>query len=190
MQFVSLKSFKDQVKDICKFFTENYESLKQEEELDASLVGQLKEMIKSSNWEGIVKFIIGHKKDIYLLPTSYRQTPLTFQRTVLLILPLISELDKEDKNIEATLKECCDLITESTFSLSIKVEALLQLFNSVRENSPNRRIMFTELMNLLLKEDSIGIMVSQVQNIANVSKDWELSKEQRQSLYLRASEVL
>ena len=85
-------------------------------------------------------------------------------------MPIISHLDKEGEDLSEVLGECSEVITKSPFSLSIKVEALLQVFNSVEEHSCNKHRVFIDLMNLLSDEKHLDIMESQVQRIAEISK--------------------
>jgi len=64
------------------------------------------------------------------LPTSHKNTPITIQRIILLLLPLLKlQDDRNQKNqieltkLEGQINQICDIIEESEYGLPIKVNS-------------------------------------------------------------------
>ena len=75
MQFVSTKPFKDQLKDMCKFFADNFrrdEDDDEDSDAENEVTKQMKNFIKQKDTIGIIKYILSLKEELYKLPTSHR----------------------------------------------------------------------------------------------------------------------
>lgn len=79
---------------------------------------------------GMLDYIISLKDEIMKLPTSHKNTPITIQRIVLLILPLLKLQDdkhtkdaKKQSKLQTQINQLCDIIEASEYSLPIKVNS-------------------------------------------------------------------
>jgi hypothetical protein len=76
-----------------------------------------------------------------------------------------------------------DLLIGSDFSLKIKVDALVQLYNSVHTNSGIKSFSFEQLIELCVREGCTDIVVERARNIVKESEGWNLTVEERRSLF-------
>ena len=79
---------------------------------------------------------------------------------------------------------------ESEFQLKVKVDSLVQLYNSVHTNSGIKSFAFEKLIDLCLRENCCDIVVERARRIVQESKDWTLTKEERRTLYQKVGRVL
>ena len=56
---------------------------------------KIESLNKSGNVSGILDYLLSLKEEIVRLPTSHKNTPITIQRIILLILPLLKLLDEK-----------------------------------------------------------------------------------------------
>lgn len=67
---------------------------------------------------------------------------------------------------------------------------MLHFYNSFDATSPNRMVAFRSLIRLIKQERKLSIMVSNVRDVVQVSKDWRISMEERLDLYKLCAQVL
>jgi len=98
----------------------------------------------------LLDLLLEMKPKIMELPTSIRQAECTVQRFFLLLWPLFNLAEAGDyaraKNLtERFISLLCD---ESDFSLKIKVDCLIQLYNSVHTNTGIKASAFVRLVQI------------------------------------------
>lgn len=94
------------------------------EGLPADFDSKLEALEESVDPESILRYIISLRSVLVRLPTSHKSTPTTIQRLVLLLLPLFKQLDdQKSKAVEELVNQISDIIEESEFPLSIKVNS-------------------------------------------------------------------
>lgn len=108
-----MENFRDSVANPIEGFEETIERLNQ-----------------SGNVSGILDYLLTLKEEIVRLPTSHKNTPITIQRIILLILPLLKLLDeKTGKDLQKKTKlqnqihELCETVENSEYALPIKVNS-------------------------------------------------------------------
>lgn len=87
-------------------------------------------MEESEDISGILDYLISLREVISNLPTSHKNTPITIQRVILLILPLLKLQDESNKKnkeqlarLENQINQICDIIEESQYALPIKINS-------------------------------------------------------------------
>ena len=79
---------------------------------------------------------------------------------------------------------------QSEFALKIKVDCLVQLYNSTHTNSGIKSFAFEKLIELCLREQCCDIVVERARKIVQESKDWQLTNEERRTLYQTVGRAL
>ena len=79
---------------------------------------------------------------------------------------------------------------QSDFALKVKVDCLVQLYNSVHTNSGIKSFAFEKLIELCLRENCGDIVVERARKIVQESKDWQLTNEERRTLYQKVGRAL
>ena len=82
------------------------------------------------------------------------------------------------------------LVEQSEFALKIKVDCLVQLYNSTHTNSGIKSFAFEKLIELCLREQCCDIVVERARKIVQESKDWQLTNEERRTLYQTVGRAL
>ena len=117
------------------------------------------------------------KAKIVELPTSIRQAECTIQRFYLFIWPLLNLAETGDyqraKNLtDRFVSILCD---ESDYSLKIKVDCLVQLFNSVHTNTGIKASALLRLVQLCHQQRCFDIIVQRAKSVVNDSASWQLT---------------
>ena len=134
--------------------------------------------------EFLLKMLLETRDTILELQTSTKHADCTIQRFYLLLMPLISMAEETNyKTAKAIASAFIELLLESGYSLRIKVEVLVQLYNSVHSNSGLKSYAFEKLVELCTNENCLEIMIGKAREIVADSKDWNLTVEERRSLY-------
>ena len=129
---------------------------------------------------------------IMKLPTSIKQAECTIQRFFLLLWPLLNlaETGDYDKAKSLTLAFVNLLVESDVYALKIKVDSLVQLYNSVHTNTGIKSFSFERLIDLCLLENCCDIVVERARKIVIESATWNLTKEERRSLYKSSARAL
>lgn len=140
----------------------------------------------------LLELLLEHKHLIKALPTSVRQAECTIQRFYLLLWPLLNLAEQGDYAKAKSLTDqfislLCD---ESEYSLKIKVDCLVQLFNSVVTNTGIKAGAFGKLCQLCHMEGCFDIIVERAKNIVKDAAGWNLTKEERRTLFRTVGIVL
>ncbi len=83
-----------------------------------------------------------------------------------------------------------DLLLESDYSLKIKTDCLIQLYNSVHTNTGIKSFAFFKLVNLTVENDCFDIIADKAKTIVKDSASWNLSKEEKRELYQQVGRAL
>ena len=126
------------------------------------------------------------------LPTSVRQAECTIQRFFLLLWPLLNivESGNYDQAKSLTKQFVSLLCDQSDFSLKIKVDCLIQLYNSVHTNTGIKSFAFSKLVNLTAQNDSFDIIAEKAKTIVKDSASWNLTRDERRELYQAVGRTL
>ena len=125
------------------------------------------------------------------LPTSVKQAECTIQRFYLLLWPLLNLVESADyAKAKSLTQQFVGLLCKSEFSLKIKVDALIQLFNSVHTNTGIKSFAFGQLVKLTVENDCFDIIVDKAKSIVKDSAQWNLSIEERRQLYQEVGRAL
>lgn len=129
---------------------------------------------------------------ILQLPISVKQSECTIQRFYLLLWPLLAlaEHGNYARAKDLTVKFIDLLVEQSAYSLKIKVEALVQLFNSTHTNSGIKSFAFEKMIELCMRENCCDIVVDRARKIVTESASWNLSKAERRTLYEKVGRAL
>ena len=99
----------------------------------------------------------------------------------MLLLPLLNLAEEGDyqKTKELTTKFLELLVDESAYSLKIKVDSLVQLFNSIHTKSGIKSLTFEKLIELALQENCADILIERARKVVEETAGWNLTKEER-----------
>lgn len=91
MQFVSAQTQEDQISDIVAFLIENFRDSFQNAQSPAlqDFEDRLEYLNQQKDVSGLLDYLISLREEIVKLPISHKNTVITIQRIVLLILPLL-----------------------------------------------------------------------------------------------------
>jgi len=149
---------------------------------------------KSSDAESaisLLELLLTQEDKIMQLPTSVRQAECTIQRFFLLLMPLFAMAEKMDyQKTKSLTAKLMNLLVDSEYSLKIKIDALVQLYNSVHNNTGVKAFAFEELNALCLRENCCDIVVERARKIVEESASWDLTKDERRSLYQKIGRIL
>lgn len=97
MQFVSAQSQEDQISDIVAYLVENFRASveNQKSQVLEDFEDRLEFLNSKRDVSGLLDYLISLKEVIVKLPISHKNTPITIQRIVLLILPLLKLQDEK-----------------------------------------------------------------------------------------------
>ncbi len=124
MQFVSTLSEEEQTYEILAFLRENMPYSLDQGTLPADFDSKLEALEQAPDAEAILRYIVSLKPVLVQLPTSHKSTPTTIQRMVLMLLPLLKQLDdNKSPATEEMITSITDIIDKSDFPLSIKVNS-------------------------------------------------------------------
>lgn len=137
MHFVSAQSEEDQLTDIIEFLKDNFvvgslESRKPKSAAFDDFGDKIEALAGKSNYKAVLEHILEVKDDILQLPTSHKNSQLTIQRLVLLVLPILKYLenrvagkdsDKKYSEVKTLTLRFCDMLEGSEYPLSIKVNS-------------------------------------------------------------------
>lgn len=139
----------------------------------------------------MLELLLAQKDQILQLPTSIRQAECTIQRFYLLLWPLFNLVEDGNypKAKELTQK-FIELLLDAQFALKIKVDCLIQLFNSVHSNSGIKSFAFVKLVQLCHDENCFDIIAERAKSIVKDAASWNLSKEEKQDLFRQVGRVL
>ena len=82
------------------------------------------------------------------------------------------------------------LVEESDYSLKIKVDSLVQLFNSVHTLSGIKSYALEKLIDLTLRESCTDILIERARKVVEETAGWNLTIEERRSLYSKVGRAL
>lgn len=133
----------------------------------------------------LLELLISQKDHVLKLPTSIRTAECTIQRFFLLLWPLISlaESGNYEKAKSLSIKFIELLVEQSEYALKIKVDSLVQMYNSVHTNSGIKSYAFEKLIELCQRESCCDIVVDRARKIVQDSANWNLSTGERRQLY-------
>ena len=119
----------------------------------------------------LLDLLLEQSSNILKLPVSIRQAECTIQRFYLLLWPLLNLAEEGNyaKAKELTVRFIDLLVEQSTFSLKIKVDSLVQLYNSVHTNSGIKSFAFEKLIEVCLRENCCDIDVERAHKIVQES---------------------
>ena len=140
----------------------------------------------------LLELLLEQSANILKLPVSIRTAECTIQRFYLLLWPLLNlaESGEYSKAKELTVRFIDLLVEQSAFSLKIKVDSLVQLYNSVHTNSGIKSFAFEKLIDLCSRENCCEIVVERARKIVQESASWTLSNDERKSLYQTVGRAL
>lgn len=150
----------------------------------------LNQLNEERKYKDILNYLLSFKSELLSLPISHKNQQLTIQRVILLILPLLKSLEKgaaKDKKqydcLKAITIEYCKLLEDSEYPLSIKVNSVLHIFSIFDEKSALKGVVFQRLFEQCDRNHQLKIIVENVKKIEEISKDWNMSIEERKELY-------
>ena len=151
----------------------------------ANVLQSLKKSSEAESATFLLDLLLNQSEQILSLPTLSRQAECTIQRFYLLLWPLLNLAENGDYNKakELTCRFVNLLVDESQYSLKIKVDALVQLYNSVHTNSGIKSFAFEKLINLCSNENCTDIVLERARQITADSAAWNLTVPERRSLY-------
>lgn len=181
--------------DVAAKVTYNFEGHEQHAQsfapFQASVLDSFKKNSDGESAICLLELLLSQKSNILQLPTSVRQAECTIQRFYLLLMPLLNMAEGANYEKTKTLaSQFFSLLVDSQYSLKIKVDALVQLYNSVHNNTGVKAIAFEQLVELCLKENCCDIIVERARKIVDDSASWNLTKEERRQLYQKIGRVL
>ena len=140
----------------------------------------------------LLELLLEQSDKILQLPTSIRKSECTVQRFYLLLWPLLNlaESGDYDKAKALTVKFIELLLNAQDFALKIKVEALVQLYNSVHTNSGIKSYALEQLITISLDQNCFQNVVERARKVVQDSAAWNLTKEERRSLYQKVGRAL
>ena len=83
------------------------------------------------------------------------------------------------KTKELTTKFVDLLVDESAYSLKIKVDSLVQLFNSIHTKSGIKSLTFEKLIELAIRENCADILIERARKVVEETVGWNLTREER-----------
>lgn len=128
MHFVSAQSQEETLADITSFIRDNLRHSVRNPDSPTlnNFEDKLTALESKDDHVGLLEYLVSLKQDLLTLPTSHKSSQLTIQRMVLLILPLFQKIEEDSRKHDALRKLIggyCDLIEQSEFPQSIKVNA-------------------------------------------------------------------
>jgi hypothetical protein len=131
MHFVSVLTEQEQLSEILGYLRENMEASVQpvRAQAFAGFQDRLQELEDSQDFSGVIDYLLQLGPELVQLPTSHKHSPITIQRAVLLLLPLLKHLDEAADAKDARhrlvqqVSDLCDLVSQSQYPLPIKVHS-------------------------------------------------------------------
>ena len=99
----------------------------------------------------------------------------------MLLLPLLNLAEEGDyqKTKELTAKFVNLLVDESEYTLKIKVDSLVQLYNSIHTKSGIKSLTFEKLIEVALRENCADILIERARKVVEETVGWNLTREER-----------
>ena len=115
----------------------------------------------------LLDLLLEQSANILKLPVKTSQAECTIQRFYLLLWPLLNLAESGDyaKAKEQTVRFIDLLLEQSEYALKVKVDCLVQLYNSVHTNSGIKAFSFEKLVELCLRENCCDIVVERARKI-------------------------
>ena len=159
---------------------------------ESRVLQSFKQGSEAANAIYLLDLLLEQSANILKLPVKTSQAECTIQRFYLLLWPLLNLAESGDyaKAKEQTIRFIDLLLEQSEYALKVKVDCLVQLYNSVHTNSGIKSFAFEKLIELCLRENCCDIVVERARKIVQESKEWQLSQEERRSLYQKVGRVL
>ena len=79
---------------------------------------------------------------------------------------------------------------QSEYTLKIKVDSLVQIYNSVHSNTGIKSYSFEKLIELCIQESCSDIIIDRARKVVQETSTWNLNKEERRSLYQKVGRAL
>ena len=147
--------------------------------------------LKDGAAEALLRMILETRELIPELQTSAKHVDCTIQRFYLLLMPLLAMVEESSYAAAKELaSEFTRILLEAGFSLSIKINALVQLHNTVGKRSGLKAYAVEQLVSLCASESCLEIMVNKARSVVADSKDRDLTPEERRSLYKTVAQAL
>lgn len=124
-------------------------------------VGECLKQTENNAAEFLLRILLETSDMISELQTSIKHVDCTIQRFYLLLMPLIAMA--EETNYQAAKElagEFMQILLQSSFSLNIKISALVQLYNSVHMDSGLKGYAFEKLVELCSEEKCMEIVIN------------------------------
>ena len=176
-------------------FAEGYEEHAESfENYESRVLQSFKQESEAAKAIFLLDLLLEQSANILKLPMKVGQADCTIQRFYLLLWPLLnlaeSGRDNYAKAKEQTVKFIDLLVEQSNFTLKVKVDSLVQLYNSVHTKSGIKSFAFEKLIELCLRENCCDILVDRARQIVQESQDWNLTQDERRSLYQKVGRAL
>uniref|UniRef100_A0A7S3IG68 PCI domain-containing protein n=1 Tax=Strombidium inclinatum TaxID=197538 RepID=A0A7S3IG68_9SPIT len=119
----------------------------------------------------------------------------SFERFTFIVMPMFKYLEDNSKDFTKT-KAALDkwsayVQAHNQLSLNATFEVLLNLFLLLGEHTSMKAQMFVNLVKFTDKHDQLpSVMIRQVEQIRTLSREWDLSTEERISLYIECAKAL
>ena len=88
---------------------------------------KLEELEEKEDHLGLIEYLVSLKSVLVSLPVTHKNSPITFQRIILLVLPLIKYVEEDkrqdQKRLRTAIDNLCQIIKESEYQLSIRVNS-------------------------------------------------------------------
>lgn len=106
-------------------------------------------------------------------------------------MPLLNLVEGDNYNKAKELTtHFFDILLNSDYSLNIKITGLVQLYNSGKTDSGFKALAMERLILLCKKNGKVDIIIERARQILDISKDWNLTNEERRSLYKTVANTL
>ena len=147
-------------------------------------VGECLKQHEDTAAEFLLNMLLDTREMIAELDTSIKRVDCTIQRFYLLLMPLIAMAEETNYDkVKSMTQQFIEALLESDFSLNVKISALVQLYNSVSARKGLKAYAFEKLVELCAKENCLEIMIGKARTIVDESKEWDLTDDERRSLY-------
>lgn len=139
----------------------------------------------------LLQTLLKYKSSIVELPEKAKKDNFTLSRFVLYLLPVIQLAFKEKDSERPTkefVAELVDLIRQSESGLATKINILLYMFNGTSHGM--KATVFRAMVQLCQEEGQLEILIQKARNVVAESASWQLTGDERKSLYLSVAESL
>lgn len=153
---------------------------------------------------GFVDYLTGKELDPYIQAVKWKASkkkPMLFERLNMVIMTVLKYFESEIEGLKnpsdqkpfidslsswiRTIKEHQNLNVNSQF------EAMLNIYLVLGTQTTMKSTVFIAMVEFLRKHNQLeAVMIKQVQDIAKLSEDWKLTKDQRYELYIACAQGL